>query len=129
MILSLVYVIVYENPRYVRIANELGRTPDPEQRLPAAMVGGVLNVIGLAWFTGTNGPDVFWLVPIMASAPFGAGMVLIFLALQNVSSCAGIARRSTQSQLTSVRHLPPPSHALLTFTTPFLPTFLSGVPR
>lgn len=83
MILSLVYVIVYDNPRFVRKAKELGAIPPPEQRLPAAMVGGPLTVIGLAWFTASNSPDVFWLAPVMSGAPFGAGMVLIFLSLQN----------------------------------------------
>lgn len=84
MLLSLVYVVAYENPRYVRKSDALGgSTPPPEERLPAAMVGSVLVVVGLAVFTGTNGPDVFWLAPIIASAPFGAGMVLLFLGIQN----------------------------------------------
>ena len=83
MLSALVYIIVYENPRYIRKGKESGGLLPPEERLPAAMVGGPLIVIGLAWFTGTSGPNVFWLVPIMAGGPVGAGIVLIFLALQN----------------------------------------------
>lgn len=83
MVSALVYIIVYENPRYIRKGKESGGLLPPEERLPAAMVGGPLIVIGLAWFTGTSGPNVFWLVPIMAGGPVGAGIVLIFLALQN----------------------------------------------
>lgn len=83
MLCALVYVLLYENPRYIRKGEQMGGLLPPEERLPAAMVGCPLIVIGLAWFTGTSGPNVFWLVPIIASAPFGAGMVLIFLALQN----------------------------------------------
>lgn len=88
MLVALVYVVLYENPRYVRKAREAGGLLPPEERLPAAMVGGPLIVIGLAWFTGTAGPKVFWLVPIMAGAPFGFGMVSGLSAIvEAVDSC------------------------------------------
>lgn len=84
MLSSIFYIIFYDNRRYIRKANELGMMPPAEERLPAAMLGGVLVVIGLALFTGTNGPSVHWIVPIIASLPFGSGLVLIFLGLMNV---------------------------------------------
>lgn len=86
MLAAIAYIIFYENPRYIRKSEEIGTMPPPEERLPPAMIGGVLAVIGLAWFTGTNGPEVHYIVPIIASVPFGSGMVLIFLGLMNVSS-------------------------------------------
>ncbi|CAO1627687.1 unnamed protein product [Parajaminaea phylloscopi] len=83
MVASIIYIIAYDNPRYVRKSDELDGVPPPEERLPSAMIGAVLSVIGLAWFTGTNGPSVHYIVPIIASVPFGSGLVLIFLGLFN----------------------------------------------
>lgn len=61
----------------VRVADASpgGRAP-AESRLPPGIGGGVLIVIGLAWFAATCGPSIHWIVPILAGAPFGAGMVL-----------------------------------------------------
>ena len=52
--------------------------PDPEYRLPTAMLGGVLCVIGLFWFGWTTYSSVHWIVPIIGSSVFGAGMFLCF---------------------------------------------------
>jgi len=81
---ALIYIIVYENPRYVRAAAKLpgGRAP-PEERLHPALIGAPLLVIGLAWFAGTDSPNLPWIVSILAGIPFGAGMVLIFLSILN----------------------------------------------
>jgi hypothetical protein len=47
------------------------------------MVGACAVPIGLFWFAWTNGPSVHWIVSIIAGAPFGFGMVLIFLGIMN----------------------------------------------
>ncbi|PWN23510.1 putative mfs-multidrug-resistance transporter [Microstroma glucosiphilum] len=84
MLTGIGYIVVYENPRYVReTAKANGKMLPPEQRLGPSMIGSVLLVIGLAIFTGTNGPSVHWIAPIIAGAPFGAGMVLVFLSVMN----------------------------------------------
>ncbi|KAI9851356.1 MAG: hypothetical protein M1838_003912 [Thelocarpon superellum] len=51
---------------------------EPEFRLPPAMVGGVLIPVGLFWFAWTVDPSIPWIVPIIGSAFFGMGTVLIF---------------------------------------------------
>lgn len=79
MVSAVLYAICYDNRRYVKLGNDL----PPEARLPAAMIGAPLIVFRLACFTGTDGPEVFWLVPILAGVPFGGGVVLIFIALTN----------------------------------------------
>ncbi|KDN70345.1 putative polyamine transporter 1 [Colletotrichum sublineola] len=53
----------------------------PETRLPPAIIGSVLMPVSLFWFSWTNGPEVHWVVSIIASAPFGAGMFLVFHSL------------------------------------------------
>ncbi|EPQ31977.1 uncharacterized protein PFL1_00175 [Pseudozyma flocculosa PF-1] len=83
MIIAVGYIVFYENPRYVRIAKSLGGVAPPEVRLPSCMVGAVAIVVGLAIFAATDSPSIHWIAPIIGSAPFGFGMVLIFLSLMN----------------------------------------------
>lgn len=47
--------------------------PDPELRLPPAILGGVLVPISLLWFGWTTYASVHWIVPIIGSSLFGAG--------------------------------------------------------
>lgn len=58
-------------------AGEAGGS-EPEYRLPPAMAGGPLVVIGLLWFGWTTYRSVHWIVPIIGSAPFGTGVILVF---------------------------------------------------
>lgn len=53
--------------------------PPPEIRLIPAMIGSFLMPIGLFWFGWTANGKIHWIVPVMAGAPFGAGLVLVFL--------------------------------------------------
>ncbi|KAH8654645.1 major facilitator superfamily domain-containing protein [Tricladium varicosporioides] len=52
--------------------------PDPEFRLPPAIIGGVLVTLGLFWFGWTTYVSVHWIVPIVGSGFFGLGMFLVF---------------------------------------------------
>jgi hypothetical protein len=82
--LAAVAYSIWDNKRYARIvdASESGMA-SPEARLPPAMVGAVAIPIGLFWFAWTNSPSIHWIVSIMAGAPFGFGMVLVFLSIMN----------------------------------------------
>jgi hypothetical protein len=82
--LAAVAYSIWDNKRYARIvdASESGMA-SPEARLPPAMVGAVAIPIGLFWFAWTNAPSIPWIVSIMAGAPFGFGMVLVFLSIMN----------------------------------------------
>ncbi|KAL4894917.1 major facilitator superfamily domain-containing protein [Aspergillus ambiguus] len=70
---------MYDNKRYVRIHEKHRGFAPPEARLPPTMVGAVAIPVGLFWFAWTNGQTIHWIVSIIASAPFGFGMVLVFL--------------------------------------------------
>ncbi|KAE8387839.1 major facilitator superfamily domain-containing protein [Aspergillus alliaceus] len=50
----------------------------PEWRLPPAIAGAPMVTIGLFIFAWTIYPDVHWIAPIIGSALFGFGTVLIF---------------------------------------------------
>ncbi|KAK6386913.1 uncharacterized protein PV06_07869 [Exophiala oligosperma] len=82
MLLGVTYSII-DNKRYARIEEEHDGDAPPEARLPPVMVGSVALPIGLFWFAWTNGPSVHWIVSIIATAPFGFGMVLVFLGCMN----------------------------------------------
>jgi len=50
----------------------------PEARLVMGEFGGVLIPVGLFCFAFTSFPGVPWIVPILASVPFGAGCYFVF---------------------------------------------------
>ncbi|KAJ5585410.1 uncharacterized protein N7459_005210 [Penicillium hispanicum] len=50
----------------------------PEWRLPPAILGGPLVTIGLFIFAWTIYSDVHWIAPIIGSAVFGAGTILVY---------------------------------------------------
>lgn len=70
------------NKYYVRAVNASpnGRAP-PEARLPPACFGAVCLPIGLAMFAATSDPSIHWIAPVIAGAPFGLGMILIFTSV------------------------------------------------
>ena len=76
-----------DNDRYRRVEEAHKargeRGAPPEARLPPAMVGAVCIPIGLFIFAWTNYPRIHWIVCIIFTAPFGFGMVLVFLASFN----------------------------------------------
>jgi hypothetical protein len=74
---------VWDNKRYGKLSDQHNGFAPPESRLPPTMLGGIAVPIGLIWFAWTNGPEIHWIVSIIAAAPFGFGMVLIFLGIMN----------------------------------------------
>ena len=86
MIVAVIYTI-FDNNRYLRAedaAKARGeRAAPPEARLPPGMVGSVCIPIGLFIFAWTNYPSIHWSVSIIFTAPFGFGLVLVFLSIVN----------------------------------------------
>lgn len=87
MLAAVVYTIP-DNKRYNRIADAATKAGSltgapPEARLPPAILGSIFLPIGLFWFAWTNFPSVHWSVSIIGTAPFGFGMVLVFLSIMN----------------------------------------------
>ncbi|EGD97397.1 membrane transporter [Trichophyton tonsurans CBS 112818] len=58
------------------------------RRLPLAVVGGPLFVISLFWLGWTASPNIHWSIPMLSGIPFGAGFLLIFIAMINYLSDA-----------------------------------------
>jgi multidrug resistance protein len=83
MMLGVSYCI-YDNRRYLASAKAApGGTAPPESRLVPALPGAVALPLGMFWFAWTNSPSIHWSVCIIGTAPFGFGMVLVFLAQLN----------------------------------------------
>ena len=86
MISAVIYTIP-DNNRYLRAEDSAKakgeRAAPPEARLPPSMIGSVCIPIGLFIFAWTNYPSIHWSVSIIFTAPFGFGMVLVFLSIMN----------------------------------------------
>lgn len=81
--ISAVCYSIYDNKRYVKVAAKHNGNAPPEARLPPALIGSITLPIGLFWFAWTNYPSIHWSVSIIGTAPFGFGMVLVFLSIMN----------------------------------------------
>lgn len=55
----------------------------PEARLPAACVGSFFIPICLFWFGWSSRPDIHWIMPVIGSAFFAVGSLLLFNAVLN----------------------------------------------
>lgn len=84
MLAGLTYCL-WDNKRYQRLQKEKydGARPSPEEHLPPAIIGGFALPIGLFSFAWTTLHQVHWIVSIIVAAPFGFGMVLVFLSCLN----------------------------------------------
>ncbi|KAF2165945.1 hypothetical protein M409DRAFT_66886 [Zasmidium cellare ATCC 36951] len=65
-----------------RVAENNGKGV-PEARMWQARFGAFLLPISLFWFAWTSYPSVHWIVPIIASAFFGAGIYIVILSVLN----------------------------------------------
>ena len=74
---------IWDNKRYKTIESEHNGHAPPEARLPPCMLGSISLPIGLFWFAWTNYASIHWSVSIIGTAPFGFGMVLVFLSIMN----------------------------------------------
>ncbi|KAJ5666789.1 hypothetical protein N7462_011198 [Penicillium macrosclerotiorum] len=86
ILVGMILAVIYTFPENMRYAKKCSETTDrlpPEVRLPPSMVGGIALPVGLFWFAWTNSPSIHWMASISAGAPFGFGMVLVFLSVFN----------------------------------------------
>lgn len=81
LIMGCIIYLVQDKLVYAPALKRHNGSPPPEIRLVPAMIGSVLMPIGLFWFAWTARQDIHWISPVLAGAPFGAGLVLIFVGL------------------------------------------------
>ncbi|KAF4588404.1 hypothetical protein EYR40_009954 [Pleurotus pulmonarius] len=66
------------NRHFLRQRQKFEGSPPPETRLIMGQVGAILVPVGLYWLAFTTYPRVHWMVPIVASVPFGSGIYFVF---------------------------------------------------
>jgi hypothetical protein len=76
----------------------------PEQRLHSAMLGSFLLPISLFWFAWTARADIHWIVPLLATVPFGMGNLLVFCScvlylIDTYGSSAGASATAANGML------------------------------
>jgi multidrug resistance protein len=71
------------NMHYIKTMDAHGGHAPPETRLVQCMPGAVLISISQFWFAWTNYPSIHWIVSIIGTAPFGIGVILIYLGIMN----------------------------------------------
>lgn len=80
---GIILTIFWDNPRYVRVSRKFQGFAPPEQRLMTVMIAAPCIPIGLIIFAWTNFTEIHWIVSMIFTAPFGFGMVLVFLGIMN----------------------------------------------
>jgi DHA1 family multidrug resistance protein-like MFS transporter len=71
-------VVYFTKTRYARLHGITGRVP-PEERLILMAVGACVLPAGMFWFGWTSSPHITWVPQVLAGAPIGFGIFLIFL--------------------------------------------------
>jgi multidrug resistance protein len=71
------------NLHYTKIQSQHGGYAPPETRLIMCMPGAIAIPISQFWFAWTNYPSIHWIVCIIGTAPFGFGVILIYMGCMN----------------------------------------------
>jgi MFS transporter, DHA1 family, multidrug resistance protein len=99
-------VVVYTSK--TRFAKKLEQTGKivPEERLIPMIIGGAVFPIGLFWFAWTSHKSTSWVPQVIAGAPIGMGVLLIFLqGLNYIIDCYLMNANSAIAGNTFVRSL------------------------
>jgi len=67
---------------YLKLTAANNGIAKPEYRLPTLLIGGVLVTSGLFWYGWSAEKKLHWIMPLIGTALFGAGMIPVFAAVQ-----------------------------------------------
>lgn len=82
MIIGIIFA-GWANKWYNEEAEKNGGIAPPEARLRPSLYGSMAIPIGIFWFAWTNYPSIHWISPVLAGAPFGFGLNIVFLGVTN----------------------------------------------
>jgi hypothetical protein len=71
------------NLHYTKVQSQGGGYAPPETRLIMCMPGALAIPISQFWFAWTNYTSIHWSVCIIATAPFGTGVILVYMGCMN----------------------------------------------
>ncbi|KAG0633914.1 major facilitator superfamily domain-containing protein [Tuber brumale] len=67
---------------YLKLTAANNGVAKPEYRLPTLVMGGVLVTTGLFWYGWSAQRKLHWIMPLIGTSFFGAGMIPVFAAIQ-----------------------------------------------
>ncbi|MCJ1273481.1 hypothetical protein MMC21_001273 [Puttea exsequens] len=107
---ALVAVLIFLWYDRFQIRSKLAGKPwaqrDEYRRLPLACAGGPLYAISQFWLAWTARPDVHWSIPALSGIPYGIGIDLTFMALNNyITDVYGIYSASAQASSVLSRNI------------------------
>lgn len=82
MIIGIIFV-AWANKWYITAAEKNGGVAPPEARLVPSFYGAIAIPVGMFWFAWTSDPSIHWISPVLAGAPFGFGLNIVFLGITN----------------------------------------------
>lgn len=82
MILGIIFTVPM-NFHYANVQDRNGGFAPPETRLVQCMPAALAIPASQFWFAWTNSPSIHWSVSIIATSPFGFGVILIYLGVMN----------------------------------------------
>lgn len=82
MIIGIIFTIP-ANFHFMKVQDLHGGYAPPETRLLQCMPGAIAIPISQFWFAWTDYPSIHWSVSIIGTAPFGFGVILIYLGIMN----------------------------------------------
>jgi hypothetical protein len=71
------------NLHYTKVQSQRGGYAPPETRLIMCMPGALAIPISQFWFAWTNYTSIHWIICIIGTAPFGMGVILIYMGCMN----------------------------------------------
>ncbi|GMG24734.1 unnamed protein product [Aspergillus oryzae var. brunneus] len=104
--LGLVFVAGTNDRIMLKLAARNGGKTEPEMRLPLMIIFSCILPISFFWYGWTADKHVHWIVPIIGMAPFGIGMMGVYLPIQTyiIDSYPAYAA-SANATLTATRSL------------------------
>ncbi|KAF6744734.1 multidrug resistance protein 4 [Ephemerocybe angulata] len=67
---------------YVKLATKNGGKGTPEMRMPVLMVASVICPIGLLWYGWSAQAKLHWIMPVIGTTIYGAGVMSAYLPIQ-----------------------------------------------
>lgn len=79
VLIGCVTTIYLTRTRFARKMRENNGVVVPEERLVPALIGAPLIPISFFWWAWTSNPHILWVPQVISGAPFGCGVLMIFL--------------------------------------------------
>ncbi|KAL7267213.1 hypothetical protein RUND412_010208 [Rhizina undulata] len=81
-VIGLVVFMPLLQKSYLKLTAANNGVPEPEYRLPILFIGGILIPIGLLWYGWSAEKRLHWIMPLLGTVFFSAGLISVFTSVQ-----------------------------------------------